>query len=247
MNRVAKKQGFTIIELMLAMTFVAFLLLGVALTVMQISSIYNKGTTVKEINQSSRDLNDDLHRTINAAGTLTLATDYLQSPLTGVAAGGRLCLGSYSYIWNYQKAIAANDTNVAKYQAPATGSAPTDPIRFVKVPDPNKAYCAKNGTALANKDILSADVPQAKELLKTGDHELGLHQFGFITPVPASAADVTTGQQIFTITYTIGTSDLTALNANQTACLPSNLANADPLYCNVEQFSLVVRAGSGVN
>jgi type II secretory pathway pseudopilin PulG len=246
MNHVVKKQqGFTIVELMLAMTFIAFLLLAIALTIIQIGSIYNKGTTLKEINQASRDINDDLKRTIGSAGSLKLASDYILTPSAASPAGGRLCLGSYSYIWNYAKAIASNDVNLAKYQNPPTGSAPSDPIRLVKVPDSSKLYCTKSGGALTNKDIRGVDVSQAHELLKTGDHELGLHQLNFLTPVPASAADAVTGQQIYSITYTIGTSKIPALNATQSACLAANLANADPLYCDVEQFSLVVRTGYG--
>jgi type II secretory pathway pseudopilin PulG len=247
MNHVAKRQqGFTIIELMLAMTFIAFLLLAIALTIIQIGAIYNKGTTFKEINQTSRDLNDDLDRTINAAGSVTLATDYVQTPNAANPVGGRLCLGSYSYIWNFEKAIASNDPNIAKYKNPPSGQAPTAAIRFVKVPDSGKIYCAKNGNALVNKDILGTDVDRSQELLKVGDHELGLHQFTIITP-PATAIDLSTGQQIYSIAYTLGTSNIAALNATQTACLAPTIVNADPLYCNVQQFSLVVRVGNGVN
>ncbi len=242
-----RHQGFTIIELMLAMTFIAFLLLAIAMTIIQVGSIYNKGTTFKDVDQTSRDINDDLKRTINAAGSITLATDYVLTPNAAAAVGGRLCLGSYSYIWNYEKGIAANNPSVAKYQNPPVGSAPTDPIRLVKVPDSAKVYCAKNGANLVNKDIRSADVLKSQELLKTGDHQLGLHQFAILTPVPTSASDSATGQQMYSLSYTIGTTNINSLNATQTACLDPSVANSDPLYCVVEQFSLVVRVGNGVN
>jgi type II secretory pathway pseudopilin PulG len=249
MNHVVKKQqGFTIIELTLAMTFISFLLLAIALTIIQIGAIYNKGTTVKEINQSSRDMNDDLRRNISAASSLTLATDYVLTPSAAAPAGGRLCLGSYSYIWNYAKAIANGDSNLAQYLNAPDGSRPSEAIRFVRVPDPARSYCAKSGTgALAYRDIRSIDVPQARELLKPGDHELGMHNFSFITPIPASATDPATGQQMYSISYRVGTSKIPALNADQSACLAPGVANADPLYCNIQQFSLVVRAGNKVN
>jgi len=250
MNHAHKKQhGFTIIELTLAMTFISFLLLGIALTIIQISAIYNKGTTSKEINQASRTINVELDRDISTASSLTLATDYVLTPSTGTAAGGRLCLGSYSYIWNYAKAIEANSANVTKYLTPPD-STKTSVIRLIKVADPSKVYCAKSATnpaALANPSIRAVDTPIVQELLSNGDHELGLHNFAFITPVPASAANASTGQQIYSITYTIGTAKISSLNPTQTACLASGVANADPLYCNVQQFSLVVRAGNGVN
>ncbi|MDB5163320.1 MAG: hypothetical protein JWO54_391 [Candidatus Saccharibacteria bacterium] len=251
MNHVVKKQqGFTIVELTLAMTFISFLLLAIALAIIQIGSIYNQGTTVKEINQVSRDINDDLHRTIASVGALTLSDDYVLRPSALDPAGGRLCLGTYSYIWNYAEAIANGNSNVTAYQSPPSGSPVNEPIRLVKVPDPAKVYCAKTGSgAMAYTSVRSADVPQSKELLKAGDHELGLHQFGFRTPVPvpASASDDATGQQLYSLQYTIGTTKISALNDDQSLCKSADLVGADPLYCSVQQFSLVVRAGNGVN
>lgn len=253
MNHVVKKQqqqGFTLIELMLAMTFIAFLLVSIALTIIQVGAVYNKGTTLKEINQTSRDLNDDIRRNIRSSGSLNLATDYVLSPTTATpasAVGGRLCLGSYSYIWNYAKALAgpATDSNVVKY--PAGSAKQGSIIRMVKVPDSARIYCAKDGVgALSYKDIRADNVAQAQEILEAGDHELGLHQLT-ITPAPTSAVNDSISQQMVSIVYTIGTSRISALNATQTACLPPEIANSDPLYCNVQQFSLVVRAGNGVN
>lgn len=49
-----KSRGFTIIELMLSMTFLAMLMLVIALTTIQISNIYNKGVTLREVNQAGR-------------------------------------------------------------------------------------------------------------------------------------------------------------------------------------------------
>ena len=257
MNHVVKKQqGFTLIELMLAMTFVSFLLLGIAMTIIQVGAIYNQGTTTKEINQASREINDDLRRNISAAGLVTIADDYALNPTSAVseadASGGRLCLGTYSYIWNYAKAIqskSAADANmyVTKYEATAAQPNPGT-FQLIKVPDTGRVYCAKNGVgALTYRNIRADDVPRAQELLKTGDHSLGVHHLSFLTPVPASANNDVTGQRIYSLTYVIGTSPTGALNPTQTACLPAGEDGADPLYCNVQQFSLVVRAGNGVN
>lgn len=114
---------------------------------------------------------------------------------------------------------------------------------MIKVADPGRKYCAKNSLgALTYTTISVADQIVTTELLKSGDHDLGIHSFVFNTP-PASALDDSTGQQLYSIRYVIGTSAISAMNANQTACLPPNTANADPLYCNVQQFNLVVRAG----
>lgn len=239
MNHVANKQkGFTLIELMLAMTFLSMLLLVIALTIVQVGALYNKGITLKEVNQTSRDVTDDLRRTIGASNGLDATTDYVTT-----SAGGRLCLGSVSYVWNYEKALsladpAAKDPNVAEYDgAPAEAS----PVRLVKVPDPGRVYCAKLGTALENKNIRAIDVDKAQELLRPGERGLSIHEFTLVTPVPESATNSLTGSQLYSLTFTIGTKKISALNADQTSCLPPNDINSDPLYCNVQKFSLVVR------
>jgi len=250
MNHVAKKQqGFTIIELMLAMTFVSFLLIGIAMTVIQIAAIYNKGTTLKEINQVSRELNDDLRRNIGVVGNLDVTTDYVLSPATATpssAVGGRLCLGSYSYIWNYAKALGTSAVGVTKYQDDGSTSDVNEsnkPLRLIKVADSSKVYCAINAAgSLSVQSVLVADQAKAFELLKSGDHDLGIHQFVLNVP-PASAKDDATGQQLYSISYIIGTSKTSAMNSDQTACLAPDVPNSDSLYCNIQQFGLVVRAG----
>lgn len=242
MNHVVKKsQGFTLIELMLAMGFVSALLLAIAMTIIQIGAIYNQGTTLREINQASRDISEDLRRSISSAGTINIAEDYVLTPNDTNAVGGRLCLGNYTYIWNYAKAIDANpnDTNLTKYGTPPTGEMPI----LIKVPDSEGIYCDKDAGGLVYKNIRGADVPLAQELLKLGDHELGVHKLGFISPIPASATNDSIGQALYSIEFVIGTNKIEALNTDQSACLTADQPNADPLYCNVQKFTLVVRAG----
>lgn len=243
MNHVVNKQrnGFTLVELMLAMGFVSALLLTIAMTIIQIGALYNQGTTLREINQASRDVSEDLRRSVSSAGTITLDNDYVLTPSASNPSSGRLCLGNFSYIWNYAKAIAANpnDTNLTKYGNPPTGTTPI----LVKVPDPAKIYCSIDVGGLVYDNIRGVDVPLSQELLKSGDHELGIHKFGFISPIPASATNDSIEQSLYSIQFTIGTKKITALNSDQSACLTADNPNSDPLYCNVQQFTLVVRAG----
>lgn len=66
MSRVYKKQsGFTMVELMLAMAFVAVLLILIAVSIIYISRIYNKGITIRELNQVGRTVSDDLLRSVS--------------------------------------------------------------------------------------------------------------------------------------------------------------------------------------
>lgn len=90
------KRGFTLIELMLAMTFVSALLLAIAMTVIQISNVYTRGLTLKEVNQAGRTISTELKRGISQSAPFAVpGPKYVVQPW-----GGRLCVGQYSYIWN---------------------------------------------------------------------------------------------------------------------------------------------------
>lgn len=55
-----QEQGFTLVELSLSMAFIAMLLLGIALLTIQISAIYNKGLTMRSVNESGRLIAKDM-------------------------------------------------------------------------------------------------------------------------------------------------------------------------------------------
>lgn len=246
MNRAVKTQnGFTLIELMLAMTFISVLLLAIAMTIIQVGAIYNKGMALKDINQSGRSISDDMSRTVAASEAFSLTTDYVTGP-----DGGRVCLGSYSYVWNFAKSFP-NNANLTWYEGDLTKSVPNrTEIHLVKVPDAGKIYCQKDGTgALSYKSVRLIDTPQAQELIPSGDHTLGIEQLTLTTTAaPADTAyDPATNERLYNLTYVLGTGNISAMNNTQTACLPPGSANSDVTYCNVEQFSLVLRAGNRVN
>ncbi|MCD8561781.1 prepilin-type N-terminal cleavage/methylation domain-containing protein [Candidatus Saccharibacteria bacterium] len=239
MNHVGKRaQGFTLIELMLAMAFISALLLAIALTIIQIGTIYNRGLALKDINQAARDIASDVQRTISASGAADLTSDYVET-----SAGGRVCLGSYSYIWNFAKTLelTPGNSNLVKFAGDASKT-----VRLVKVPDATKQYCAKDsGGALRTKDILTTDTKTAQDVLAGGEHNLGVQKFTITSR--NSAYDATIDQRLYTLDYTLGTGSVNAMNSDQSACLaPSNL-NSDLTYCNVQTFSLVLRAGNRVN
>ena len=158
------KTGFTLIELMLAMTFIAMLLMAIALTTIQISNIYNKGITLREVNQAGRSLSDELQRTISSATpfdvTPKASGDNAPSSRYVVSAdGGRLCLGTNTYAWNFGKAIKAG-TIFNKYTGVGTN---TVPIRFIRVVDPNGQLCTTPNMPTIDRskatDLLSRRLP----------------------------------------------------------------------------------------
>lgn len=228
MNRVDKKAGFTLIELLLAMSFISVLLLAIAMTIIQIGNIYNRGMILKEVNQVARSLSSDISRTISSSEPFTLdpaGRKYLPSDV-----GGRLCLGQYTYIWNYAKALSENDRDLNVYASDDT------PIQLVKVPDIGSNYCS------GDDDYDEINVNGAVELLRGGDRELAIHDLSIYSS--DAAVDSTTGQRLYTINLNIGTSDVNALMEDLKSCKPPSMPGSDLAYCSVQEFSIVVRAGN---
>lgn len=65
LNTSKTKQGFTIVELMLAMTFVATLLISIAVVTINIVTIYQRGLALKAVNNVGRSLVEELTTSIN--------------------------------------------------------------------------------------------------------------------------------------------------------------------------------------
>lgn len=247
MNHAAKK-GFTLVELLLALSFVSILLLAVAMTIIQIGVSYNRGVTVKETNQAARGIAEDLRYAISSAQSFEVDdTTFLSVESGGVVLGGRLCLGDYSYVWNYGRAQAAPDRTLFE-RAPQGG---TQEVYLVKVVDESRAYCATDtntgGPALPL--IREVDTAQAKELLKAGDRVLRLQQFTISTS--DRLTDSLTGQRLYRVSFTIGAGNISAMTSDQSRCLlPSDEGAsllADLQYCVVQKFDIVVRAGNRGN
>jgi hypothetical protein len=88
----SQTQGFTIIELMLAMTFLSFVLVFMSLTIVQMMRTYDKGLTIKQVNQAGRAVTDDIAKAMRGEQPGNIV-------VTNVA-NGRLCIGNVMYIWN---------------------------------------------------------------------------------------------------------------------------------------------------
>jgi len=242
MNHDNKQHGFTLIELMLAMTFISILLLAIAMTTIQISNIYNKGITMREVNQMGRAISDELQRSIgsstpfdvtpkdSADNSATNTSHYVVRKANGQNVAGRLCLGDYTYAWNYGKAIAGEGgiTSYNKY----TGGDSATPIRFVKVRDPSGALCSD-----PTMNITKAN---ATEMLSSGDRDLVVHNFSIVQ----TKSDAATSQAIYAISVTIGTNDREQLTANDASCKPPAQGVGDENYCSVNQFDIIARAGN---
>jgi hypothetical protein len=242
MNRAANK-GFTLTELMLAMGFISVLILAIAMTVVQVSTIYYKGMTLREVNQAGREMSNDFRRMIASRDQITLAADYVEVVDGGQRVGGRLCTGSITYVWNYGEALQeARSSYLVKY-----GAGASDYVRIGKVTDPTKKYCAKDPTSgvVTLRDIPSAERSQFNSLLSESDRSLNIYRMALIAT--SQAYDLSTNQRLYTIEFTLGSGESEAMEDDFSKCKEPGTPGADIQYCMVEHFSLVVRAGNRVN
>lgn len=219
---------------MLAMTFIAILLVAVAMTTIQISNIYNKGITLREVNQAGRSLSDEFQRSIAGAVPFDVTPKIDDSPGTLTSkyvvrdGGGRLCLGSYTYAWNYGKTIAGESGAPAVFNKYTSGST----VRFAKVKDASGALCAD--------PTVNIPVVDSTELLSSGDRDLALHTF----KITKTATDDGIGQAIYAVSFILGTNDRKQLTANDASCRPPSESIGDEDYCSVNQFDVIARAGN---
>ena len=236
MNHVDRRHGFTLIELMLAMAFVSALLIAIAMTIVQVASIYNRGITLKEVNQSGRSIASELQRSIAQTALFSVDSTKPGSKFINQEWGGRLCIGQYSYVWNYGKYIKLGDTSRLNVYLNST-----EGIRFVKVLDANASYCT-------TAPLPKIDSSSAVEMIDVSEHDLSIHSFAISSS--NTAIDNKTGQQLYNIEFLLGTNDQLALMFDPggfvTGCKPPNEAGSDPTYCSVNRFNIIARAGNTV-
>lgn len=243
MSHVVKAQrGFTVIELMLAMTFVSVLMMAIAMTVVQLANIYNKGTTLRAVDQAGRAISRDLQATLSSSQPLDVGNDgrggvnfRLQTQVGGESSnpdGGRLCTGTYSYIWNTGHGLK---TPVNRYHEN------DEQIRFVKVRDAGAQYCSDLSLAVNKMD--------ATELLSSGDRELAIQSFR----IKPEAVDAVTQQALYRLVVEVGTNDDESLDRSvtistiDTTCKPPSDEASQRDFCAVNQFEFTVLAGNRGN
>jgi|GEM_PF-7094121 len=157
----SQQKGFTITELMFAMTFVAILLLILIGSTIQFTRIYNKGITLKRVNQSGRTVGEELQR----------ATQPTNGQYNSV--NNRLCFGnSVSFVWPIATGV---NWNVYGDGKPVEG--------LVKV---NENVCTNNwgvGAIPKNKSVqLLGDGLILRELTPLRNEKLLSFQYIISTP-----------------------------------------------------------------
>ena len=215
------QRGFTLIELMLSMAFISIMLMAIALCILQMSTIYSRGETLRQVNQASRVIAADMQRTIGGADASAVKIDAVES-------SGRLCTGQFTYIWN----VAPNEDGSPKYPNNRYQDN-DDPIRFIRIADSGATYCSD-----PNQRVDSATAHPV-ELLAAGDRTLQVRK---LTTTAGRESEIT-GQRLFTVGIMLGTDNTEAIEATTDRCKPPTDVQSDTTYCAVNEFNITVRAG----
>lgn len=217
---------------MLAMTFLSFVLVFMSLTIVQMIRTYDKGLTIKQVNQAGRAITDDISKALKDGQPG-------QIKLTNVS-NGRLCIGNIMYLWNpVYSDKTPTPTTIDPY---ALSGAPITMARreVTNLPDCTNPPCGTSGcyNVPANSTNYSLLGGTARVL------------WAGVTPSPDG--------QLVKLTFIMGTYDVTeaanirsknftdvfntpTFSANQPICQPGSNGN----YCAFAEFSTIVYLPNG--
>lgn len=206
-------RGFTITELMFAMTFLSVLLIIIIGSVIEITRTYNKGITMKRVNQSGRTIGEELTRAVQQTQPTSIMYDNSK---------GRLCLGNYSFIWSIKPVNPDAPHAVDIDNRYDSGK----PVLFAKVSDSGSNYCKNPSSNIPEDD--------AKELLGDG---LAVHSpTEFWTTVSDRLSN--NSADLISAKYTIGTSDNDLIDDASGRCK----GGSDTDFCALNEFNVTVYA-----
>ena len=73
---ISTRPAFTIIELMLSMTFISLMILMIGMTVIQLGNTYRQGVSIRDVNKVGDLIIGDMQNTINSSGKVLCAVKY---------------------------------------------------------------------------------------------------------------------------------------------------------------------------
>ncbi len=231
-NKRMRMRGFTLIELTIAMAFMAMLLLAILYLTLYAGQLYTKGVTNKNLNQIGRDIFDGMRRDFIAADATRIQLPPAMG--SGDETSGRVCTGTVTYIWNTAPLLNGTATKITN------GG---DPVVFQRVVDPGATLCTTDPSTGAYPTSIPVSA-STTELLTSDTRDFAIYQMN-VTPIETKQQ-----QGIYRIDMMIGTNepDTTQKDASSGAfqCKPPANSEANFEYCTVSEFQTIVRAGGSV-
>lgn len=232
-----RSNGFTLVELMLAMSFIAILLISIAMLSIYLTTLYDRGSTMKDINQAGTEIASDIKRSIAAA-----PDTYPQMRTRNIPEGGKLhviCAGSVSYVINDGEALYVDNDLLTPPPNPVRYFGTSVAARIAKVDDSSGILCSGS----LNARFPGRQIPNnmnARELLsQEASHTLSVWNVIFNSFPTALQPELTT------VTVTIGTSQLSDLTRDPlTGSYVCNTGNGSE-WCGINTFEIVGRSGNG--
>lgn len=227
------KKGFTIIELLLAMTMVSFLMMAIAAMILQMTTLMTRGNTFRELNAAGRTVNDDFTRSFNSL-TNGREIDVSQVEIsgrdsnyvrigTGSSRSGVFCTGRFSYLWNIM------DNNAIAYAGSST------PVKLIRISDADKSFCRRDRRG-GLTHLSQINQSEAKEIIGNGEVDLRLYDIRF----EKLMEDQMSEQVVFKISYVLSTRE--GLTQSGAVLQPNcNPAGDRREYCAINKFELIVR------
>ena len=262
-KRISFRQGFTIIELSIAMTFVSLLMIAIAILVVNMTNLYTKGVTIRDLNSVGGMIIDDFVRSIAASPPMPLLENLEDSnsvsewgafyrEQTGPGEeviGGRFCTGLYSYIWNTATLDGGSEFVVATANRFAEPYADEE-LRLVKVTDRDRDYCKSTDEdpLMSPTHPVAATTGSDRTMVLLNDNETGLvlYDFQLFRPNQSTA----NRQIMYSLSFVLGT--LRGIDSNGGSVVtPSNMTCQTPAdigsefnYCAINKFNISMRTTS---
>lgn len=236
-----RNRGFTLIELMLAMVFISVLLIAIIAITIQAGQMYDRGLTLKGINQAGRDIADTLRRDFLQANVGKMGGTADESVVMVQAGGenrsGRFCLGDYSYVWNVPKVVAGEVSGSSGVITEVGGSNSGRAINFARVVDPDGILCQRDIVTGAYISTVATD--RITHLLKpagSNDVVLAIHSLSVSRLTNDAGND-----SLYRLRFTIGTSQLEAINTSDATCKPPTDGSSNFNFCAINSFETIAR------
>ncbi len=107
-----KRSGFTLVELSLAMAFLAILLITIAVLVVRITTIYQTGLTIRAISSTGRQLIDDLTRSIAGSPIVSVTTNPTDPRFSSFYSTGDPAITTSNYFFEKRGTIDSSTASV---------------------------------------------------------------------------------------------------------------------------------------